>query len=336
MESGNKHKQPFNEVEMMFLANLAYYLVPGGIYKKDGTAVEALPFLDMLESSVVEKDMYEFFGNDAFEKFKSKISEGNYRIVMAIDDAFDSGLEAIAIEGPECDTVTITIRGSESAHDWIITNLLGLGLLAENDQQDSLDDFMYRLKDYRYIYLTGHSLGGNLAVSGAVGFDEYDKIKGVYTYNAPGQNAAYFLTHLKRIRNVSGKILNFQNDQDWVSDINHPVGKTMLIQPKGPELEAHSLDNLKFEGDVFTESEKWTKGLIHNCVLVGTSILTAGTSGALLLCGVGSVFMLDSLGKSIKALCKKIPVELSSEKGKSLKLSMKLKKRRIVAGFAIS
>lgn len=268
---------PFTEVEMMILSKLSYSRIANSNFNSDGTAKQPVELKAVLNSSAVKKDLYDEFGSKTVENFISKVSHGDYKIVKAYDDPNVTGFAAIAIEGPEKGTVTVAARGTQmgasNSMDEKIKDILTdgqLGFAAETDQQRAMDNFMKDLDTYDSIYLTGHSLGGNLAESGAVGFEDSDKIKQVYTFNAPGQNKAYRDKNFFQIQKVKGKIKNYKNEGDLVSDINESLGEEIVIQSKtGDSFDAtsgfvnHNLGDMEYKGDQFVRKEGGKKTWTH-------------------------------------------------------------------------
>ena len=263
--------------------------------------------------------LYNELGKDAKASIDSLIekvsgaNEESYTIVKSASDKYTTGFSAFAIRGPDEGTVTIAARGTEfgklkddpgSAIKDLMTDG-ELGYSSETDQQDKMNEFMEDLEGYDSIYLTGHSLGGNLAISGAVGFEYPDKIKGVYTYNAPGQNSAYLLTHAKGVLAVKDKITNFQNEGDMVSDINVPIGKTVIVKSdSGDSLDLtnnfknHGMKDMTISNGSF--STKDSKSVTHYISGGSVSTLTAGLSAVALVTGIGGMYLADEIGPTLK------------------------------------
>lgn len=268
----------FSEVDMMILAQMAYYDVPGMSYKSTGITV---PLDEMLEN-VEGKLIKEGIDPNLIESFKNKIGNGKYVITKAENDRDNTGFAALAITGPDPDTVTIAARGTEGFnlkdHDSRkdIATDIQLAHKIEANQQKKMNEFMLGMEEYDNIYMTAHSLGGNLIVSGAINFLFPEKIKGVNTYNAPGQNAAYLITHSDGISKVKDKITNYQNEGDGVSDAMIPVGEVVIIKSKIGDSwgemvgENHSLYTYEVENGSFKRSQEG-KSLKHK-IVQGASI----------------------------------------------------------------
>jgi len=222
-----------------------------------------------------------------------------YTVVKSYEDPAVTGFAAIAIEGPEKGTVTVAARGTQFDTIQDVAADIQLGVEHETMQQRAMNHFMEDLKSYDSVYLTGHSLGGNLAVSGAVGFDKPSRVKGVITFNAPGQNAAYLVANDKEIKKVKSKITNYQNEGDFVSDINVAVGEIVVVKSKSgdkseftSDFRNHSLDDMKYTKDGFKVSKNG-KNWTHNISKIGstlgfgatslfTGLITVATPGGLL------------------------------------------------------
>jgi len=232
--------QPFTDEEMMVLAQLSYrnpYINVKGF---------KLSLNDMLDNEY--KLLIEQLGEDKesiIEGIKKKTENQNYYIVASANDKYQTGFSAIAIEGPDSKTVTIACRGTEgfsfdhdSSRD--VYADAELGFEVQTCQQKKMDEFMEQFDTYDSIYLTGHSLGGNLAVSGAIGYAHPEKIKGVVTFNCPGQNIDFLFVNAKKVDMLSKKIKNYQNEHDWVSDINNPIGEVLVIKSKHDSGDNHN------------------------------------------------------------------------------------------------
>ena len=171
---------------------------------------------------------------DLLEKTNGK----DYTIVLAENDRYGTGFAAFAVKDPN-NNVTVACRGTEgfnykenadSKRD--VETDIQIGLQKETNQQQKLEDFIRELekKDYAGYYFTGHSLGGNLAILGAISVGDSDKVKGVVTFNAPGFHNYYWMTHSIKIEQVKGKIINIENEYDYVSSIFTKPGATIYVE----------------------------------------------------------------------------------------------------------
>lgn len=226
----------FTEQEMAVLAQLAYCEVNVSVRE----SVKLYDFI-IENNDAIEKLKPEF--EAVVEGLLNKVQNRDYTIVLAENDKYDSGFAALAIKDPD-NMVTVACRGSEDLTKIMVSEDsqrdlntdIQIGVKTETNQQQKLERFMKHLEraEYDGYYFTGHSLGGNLAIHGSICVD-YNKVKGVYTYNAPGFNDRYWLVHKTRINQVENKIKNYENEGDYVSSILTKPGETFYIKSTYPE-----------------------------------------------------------------------------------------------------
>lgn len=145
---------------------------------------------------------------------------------------------------------------------------LQIGFLKETNQQAKMEEFVRGLeaKGYSGYYFTGHSLGGNLAMHGAIILRDPSKVKGVTVYNAPGFNQKYYAAHGMKIARIEKKIVCYQNEKDWISSLFDSPGKIIIVQTKGSN--HHSF--IGFE----TYRECFVLGSVKSAVPFVSNILT--------------------------------------------------------------
>ena len=232
----------FSEQEMAILAQLAYCEVNVSVR-------EPIKLHDFIinNADAIEKLKPDL--GPAIDGLIEKTRNKDYTIVLAENDKYDSGFAAMAIRDPD-NIVTVACRGSEDltkimesvdSRKDLFTDIQ-IGVKTETNQQQKLEKFMKHLEcaEYDGYYFTGHSLGGNLAIHGSICVD-YNKVKGVYTYNAPGFNRKYWLVHKSKIDKVNNKIDNYENEGDYVSSILTKPGETFYIKSK------YDAENLGFD-----------------------------------------------------------------------------------------
>lgn len=84
----------------------------------------------------------------------------------------------------------------------------------------------------RGYYITGHSLGGNLAVYGALNAPVPALVKGCYAFNAPGFNYAFISKYKKEIEAMKSRIFLLQNQHDIISSLMVNVVTPEIIVSK--------------------------------------------------------------------------------------------------------
>lgn len=194
----------------------------------------------------------------------NKVEGQDYHIVKSVNDRYDTGFSAIAISDPNND-VTVACRGTEDltkvgrdedSNRDALTDVQ-IGLQKETNQQQELEKFIDDLEDCGYdgYYFTGHSLGGNLAIHGAIYVGDPDKVKGVTTYNAPGFNPKYWDIHAMRIMQLAGKITNYENQYDIVSEIFVKPGETVYLECNNPGDINHLMNEFKMVDGGFVPAD---------------------------------------------------------------------------------
>ena len=263
----------FSDVEMSILAQLAYRDVD---YKP--AAEESLA--ELLKTN--KKWLNDSLGS-SYEKYIdnliNKVDGSDYKIVASEHDKA-SGFAAYAISTPQ-NEVVVACRGTQMDQANDVLTDVGLGITPETQQHRDMEAFVNRLEKQGYdgYYFTGHSLGGNVATHGATTVNDLDKVKGVYAYNAPGFNEAYWILNgwkLKQIKNIT----NFQNEYDYVSSVLRAPGRTVVIESSHDGNHAgfddHSINGYTIdENGYFQENETGEK---HPQTYAGTAVGELGNS----------------------------------------------------------
>ena len=245
----------FDESEWLMLSSLAY-VIPEGKFDGRGNPLpnqtisvsDLLPYMREQATNggfsdgkfVNEDDKRNYL--EAITRLENKLTEGDFIVSKCINHngSSESGLVVFSIEPRENDNneVVVCCRGSdgiaiENLNDWVGGDL-ALAWDTQTTQQKELDAFLSDFDEYDNIYLTGHSLGGNLAMYGAVSFAErgekYEKkIAGVYSFDGPGFNSEFLSQHVKVIQKINDRIINIQNEHDIVSSSLSSIGKVVII-----------------------------------------------------------------------------------------------------------
>ena len=246
----------FTEAEWLIMSSLGY-VVPEAKFDKNGNplpnqTVSVSSLLDSMEKQAKSGGMNkEQFADeaakknylDAIKSLRTKLKEENYIVSKCINhnDTNESGLVTFAIESRNNvnNEVIICCRGSDgmnlnpfddenTLNDWLNSDV-ALAWDTQTQQQKELEEFMRGFEKYDSIYLTGHSLGGNLAMYGAVSFPYTDKIAGVYSFDGPGFNPTFIAQHIEIIEKLNDRIYNFQNEHDLVSSSLISIGHVIVI-----------------------------------------------------------------------------------------------------------
>ncbi len=245
----------FTEAEMLIMSSLAYTDIPKEKFDENGKPIfgplSVSEILDGLDTLAKGNDYYNCNMNnldrksyeEAIISLKNKLEENDFVITKSINhnSSSESGFSAFAIEprdNPEGEVV-ICCRGSDAMNlnpldkgntlnDWVGADL-SLAWDEQTTQQEEMKLFMESYKNYHNITITGHSLGGNLAMYAAVTWPYPEKIAAVYAYDGPGFNQAFMSEHNEQITRMNEKIYNFQQEHDLVSSSLISIGNVIIL-----------------------------------------------------------------------------------------------------------
>ncbi|WRS27651.1 Mbeg1-like protein [Oscillospiraceae bacterium MB08-C2-2] len=132
----------------------------------------------------------------------------------------------------------IAFRGSELLGNPLYRNDymadVSLAYVVPTPQQAMVDEYWRRFPIGRneQIYLTGHSLGGNLALHGAIAAPAHlqNRIVSTYAFNAPGFSDEYIEQYKDAIEAVRPRIFLVQNELDIVSSLLHNVKAPLVVE----------------------------------------------------------------------------------------------------------
>ena len=211
--------------------------------------------------------------NDTIDGLLEKSKD--YHVVLSKSDE-KTGFDAMAIAGPD-NEVTVVCRGTEgfdilhsdeSRKDVFEGDY---GLIAGNGetaQHKQMEQFLDELdkKGYEEYSFTGHSLGGNLAMYGAIYVAKRKKVNNVVTFNAPNFNSRFVHKHKEEIDIIRSKTTLYQNENDIVSSINEEnafgdkiICETLDDDSNPLDFDDHSLSNLNINKDYFVPNENGKK-----------------------------------------------------------------------------
>lgn len=208
----------FTDVEMAILSQLAYC-------EYDQIPPDLHTFLKN-NQPYLEEELGGQYTN-ALNLLIEKTAMQDYKIVASKDDSH-TGFAAFAVEGPN-NEVAVACRGTEfskilsweagSALTDVYADLM-LTLDQESAQQKKMEEFLEDLekKGYNGYYFTGHSLGGNISLHGAMTLNDPALVKGVVTYNAPGFNEEYWEKHRYDYTRIQDRAYIYQNERDAISE----------------------------------------------------------------------------------------------------------------------
>lgn len=258
----------FTDVEMSILAQLAYQDIPVD-----------MSLYDVLEQNKnwLKSELGGSFDTH-LENLIAKVDSKNYRVV-ATENSAPSGFAAYAFKTPDNDVV-VAARGTQFSELNDVIADAELAMSVEAQQHRDMEAFVNDLEKYGYdgYYFTGHSLGGNVATHGAVCVSNPGRVKGVYAYNAPGFNEAYWIYNGWKLRQID-HIKNFKNEYDYVSSILRTPGETVVIDSAKDswwhgDFGDHSICNYSINDDGTFNKNK--TGLKSVQTVLGTALGAAG------------------------------------------------------------
>lgn len=144
---------------------------------------------------------------------------GDWIIKDVNNDNNNSGFYGCLIETDD-NSAIVGFRGSESYNidqtqkDWVESDF-GLLNSEHTGQQDVATEYMNYINNkynYNEYALSGHSLGGNLAVHAGITAPKsmQDKINQCYSYDGPGFSDEYIKSHMEEIQRFGNKITHYQ------------------------------------------------------------------------------------------------------------------------------
>ena len=267
----------FSEAEMLILSSLAYTNdIPKGRYDSNGFPIGNAVGVDPILKGLDNLAMGSGYGNGmsdadkrnyeaAVESLKNKLKDNNFVIKKSINHntSGESGFAAFAIEpSPNPDgQVVICCRGSDAMNlnpfdenntlnDWAGADL-ALAWDEQTKQQEEMDSFMKGMESYQEITLTGHSLGANLAMYGAVTYPYPEKISSVSAFDGPGFNSTFLDERRDDIAEVNHKINNYQQEHDFVSSSLVSIGNVVILD-----------STIAYDGGInFDHHNRWAIGV---------------------------------------------------------------------------
>ncbi|MCD8103796.1 MAG: DUF2974 domain-containing protein [Lachnospiraceae bacterium] len=190
----------------------------------------------------------------------------NWTIVDSCNNETTSGYYACLIDTGDGSAI-VGCRGSESydleqkINDWVQADFGRLNNELTDQQADATEymEYLYQKygDDYDTFCITGHSLGGSLAMHSAITAPEgmQDKIDQVVSYDGPGFSDEYLDAHADQIDRVKDKMTHYE----------YSLVGSLLLQPDGTnnvviqahddpnydglsaQLNRHSVTNIEFD-----------------------------------------------------------------------------------------
>lgn len=238
------------ELDHRILADLAYLDISKdgplyNYYKSGSLTVGKLAEFHQQTPKKMDELRTRFISEAEFNQFKETIQSltdesskyHDWKINNYTNHNDSTGFVAYTFE-PEKGEAVVAFRGSEPFEeiqhlntDW--DNNMRTVYNVETIQQAEAIRYLNDMDSkYKTISVTGHSLGGNITLAGSLlANDEVrDKIWAVRTFNAPGFNREFINANEGRIAEMSGRISEFQNEDDLVSSIMFNLTDPIIIE----------------------------------------------------------------------------------------------------------
>jgi len=277
----------FTDIEMAILSQAAYNVSR----RFEG---------ESLHSVLTNENMRSYLNNelgDGYSKHISalidKVKDSDYTIVKTQDNT-RNGFAAFAVKDPD-NNVTVACRGTElgkfdsdpNAAILDLTEDVKLALAEETAQQADMAKFMAELQtgNYNSYSFTGHSLGGNLAMYGAITLKDKSKLGKCTTFNAPGFNSKFNSEHENDINASEDSITSYQNKYDGVSEALKVPGNVVVVDSKGKKrngVTGHGLKDMVIKDGKYKRSKTQKKAI----TLLGSALyITSRLPDSLLILG---------------------------------------------------
>ncbi len=239
-------------------------------------------------------------------------------IVMDVrDDQHSSGMYACMLETGEGDAL-IGFRGSESdtleqvGRDWVAADVGLLNSVLTHQQQEAqkyIQDLYNRYGDhYDSFAMTGHSLGGNLAMHAAITAPDgmRDQIVQCVNLDGPGFSNNYIMAHLSDISKSKDVLSHYA--WSWVGSLLMPIPgvEYSVKDAETPEdggvlwrHDTYSVTNFDENGNILPGKKDWLAIILDPfSKVIDLSFFT--------ICGFGGIALVynnfDALKDEIKNL----------------------------------
>jgi hypothetical protein len=164
---------------------------------------------------------------------------GNWRLTQVLDDngTEQSGFYGCSFLSPAGERI-VTFRGSELLGNPDYRNDyesdFALAYAYPTPQQEMVEEYWRRFPATGEVLVTGHSLGGNLALYGALSAPPAirRRIGGCYAFNAPGFCDDYIASRSAALEELEGRLYLLQNRYDPVSSLLRNVTEPLIIASK--------------------------------------------------------------------------------------------------------
>lgn len=131
------------------------------------------------------------------------------------------------------DNLIIVYKGTAGDYEWK-DNVEGTYNITDTKQQrralSYFDEMVKKFPDFKKIYVSGHSKGGNKAQYIGVLRGDMSKLEMIYSFDGQGFNNNFIKKYNKEITNNRHKIFNICNELDYVNIILFSISNKIFIK----------------------------------------------------------------------------------------------------------
>lgn len=131
------------------------------------------------------------------------------------------------------DNLIIVYKGTAGDYEWK-DNVEGTYNITDTKQQrralSYFDEMVKKFPDFKQIYVSGHSKGGNKAQYIGVLRGDMSKLEMIYSFDGQGFNNNFIKKYNKEITNNRHKIFNICNELDYVNIILFSISNKIFIK----------------------------------------------------------------------------------------------------------
>lgn len=252
-----------------------------------------------LEQMIEDQGLSNYYNQDIPIRFSTTNEPGCLQLpdgyekldgmtLLDIHEDEASGLYLYVVSKNDEQDVTVVCRGSEVPNteldvagldtDWLKNDLHKINQ-DETQQQEMLIDY-YNSAEFQTIAegagsitVTGHSLGGDLAVTGGIYLmtqTSYgDKVEGIYAIDCPGASLDYLTAHMEEINQCADRLHVYRYSGVGQILYDYPGAEYHRIQVSGDGgpfyklFGSHSLSEISMNGDDFVYDSDEPKMVIE-------------------------------------------------------------------------
>ena len=234
-EYGNQEFVKINSLDAMIFARLSYINIEKIWSKIPCKIIDLNNYIDDIKPSFRDKKLIELLSKQ--KRFKNLIIENCHNVFnkKEVIQFF-----AMTINLPNNEAF-VAFRGTDKSFTGLMEDLEMSYKVIPSQVCAQL--YISSLKQYRRLYLGGHSKGGNLAMYAFLNskFSKRLQIKRVYNFDGPG--------FLEILNNNDRKIVNYYPNCSFVGRLFTSVGKVNVIKANKDGIEGHNIYNWEIDGN---------------------------------------------------------------------------------------